>query len=392
MNIGLVLSKPPAYSETFFMSKIKGLELSGHKVVLYVQYADRQFSSSKVVCAPKFYKRHYLWQCLAFLKIGFSLLPFIRRVAHFMQLEHGAQRSWKRSFKNLYLNAHILQADLDWLHFGFATMAVDREHIAQAIGAKMAVSFRGYDIDVYPLKFPNCYNLLWTQVDKVHSISQYLLDKAYGLGLARTTAYQIITPAIDLESFNTFRREPRKLNGIVKFISIARFEWIKGLDYTLEALALLKAKGVNFHYSLIGEGKGREALVYGISQLGLQEQVRLINQIPHEEVVDYLLQSDIYIQYSHSEGFCNAVLEAQAVGCLCVVSDGGALGENVVHGQTGWVIDKRQPELLAQTLNKIIELTQDERSKMISNAQDHIKQHFDIASQQQAFRQFYEFS
>ena len=35
MKIGLVLSKVPAPSETFFISKVKGLQKAGHQVILF---------------------------------------------------------------------------------------------------------------------------------------------------------------------------------------------------------------------------------------------------------------------------------------------------------------------------------------------------------------------
>ena len=43
MKIGLVLSSTPAYSETFFNSKIKGLQKNGFEVVLFVNSKDTHF-------------------------------------------------------------------------------------------------------------------------------------------------------------------------------------------------------------------------------------------------------------------------------------------------------------------------------------------------------------
>ena len=40
MKIGIVLSSTPAYSETFFNSKIKGLQKNGFEVVLFVNSKD----------------------------------------------------------------------------------------------------------------------------------------------------------------------------------------------------------------------------------------------------------------------------------------------------------------------------------------------------------------
>src|SRR5690606_33167127 len=131
-------------------------------------------------------------------------------------------------FKKIYLNTHLLKANLDWLHFGFATMALGSETVAKAINAKMAVSFRGFDINVYPIKHPNCYQRLWKYVDKVHSISKYLLDKARGMGLSEDTLYTIITPAVKLDNLSV----PKSIttsSDHIKIVTIARLTWIKGL-------------------------------------------------------------------------------------------------------------------------------------------------------------------
>ena len=62
--------------------------------------------------------------------------------------------------------------------------------------------------------------------------------------------------------------------------------------------------------------------------------------------------ADIYIQPSIQEGFCNSVLEAQAMGLLVIVSDAEGLHENVINNVTGWVVKKRNPILLSEKLRK----------------------------------------
>ena len=67
---------------------------------------------------------------------------------------------------------------------------------------------------------------------------------------------------------------------------------------------------------------------------------------------NYLEKSDIYLQYSIQEGFCNSVLEAQAMGLLSIVSDANGLTENIIHNYTGWVVPKMAPKLLANCIKK----------------------------------------
>ena len=95
------------------------------------------------------------------------------------------------------------------------------------------------------------------------------------------------------------------------------------------------------------------------------------------------------MQYSISEGFCNSVLEAQAMGLLCVVSDGGALPENVFHEKTGWIAPKRNPAALAKTITEVINLPEDLKQQISTNAQQRVANEFNLEKQQKEFVEFY---
>lgn len=388
MKIGIVLTQPPAYSETFFISKIKGLLNSGFEVKLYVREASRDFELCTVVPAPTVSKNR-LKQCFKMMFVYVSLLFYIKRVVKFIALERDSGRRITDIFKTIYLNAHVLKADMDWLHFGFATLAVNSENVAQAIGVKMAISCRGYDMDTYPLKHPGCYNLVWQRVDKVHAISQYMLIKAYENGLGHNIPTQIIFPAIDTSFFEDYNTEVSDFQHTLKFLTIARLHPVKGLEDTLKALSILKQKRVKFQYEIIGSGQELNHLNKLVKQLNLECKVNFLGQLPHSVTLDKLKETDIYIQYSISEGFCNAVLEAQAMGCLCVVSDGGALPENVIHNKTGWVVPSQSPEKLADQLLKIHSKDTLELVRIKSQAHERAVEEFSLEQQKLLFVDFY---
>jgi len=69
MKIGLVLSKTPEYSETFFLSKIKGLQNSGIELTLFVQKKSPDFVLCKVVKAPTVFKENMLFRSLTALSL-----------------------------------------------------------------------------------------------------------------------------------------------------------------------------------------------------------------------------------------------------------------------------------------------------------------------------------
>lgn len=390
MKIGLVLSQTPTYSETFFNSKIKGLQQSGFEVTLFVQKKSKDFDLCKIIVAPKVFKRNVLFQLFNSFFVGIHLLKYQKRLWKFIQLEKRAGRSVKQIIKNIYSNSHLLKANLDWLHFGFATIALQSEHVAKSIGANMAVSLRGFDIAIYPLKHPRCYDLLWRHVDKVHTISEDLQSIAYTLGMKPNTPYAKITPAIDIKKFKVeLVHNKNSITDKVNFLTVGRLHWKKGLMDTLEALVILKNKGVSFSYIIVGEGSEFEALSFAIHQMQLSEQVTLIGKGDHEKIAELMNQCDIYLQYSISEGFCNAVLEAQAMGCLCVVSDAEGLPENVIDKTTGWIVPKRNPQELAKTILEVISLPEVLRLKISINAQQRVALEFNIEKQQKEFVEFY---
>lgn len=348
---------------------------SGFKVVLFVQQKDVDFDLCKVAVAPKVYRKNLVLQYGSTFKCLLQLIFRPAALLKFMKLERKTGRSTQQILKNIYNNSHILKADLDWLHFGFATMALQSENVAEAIGAKMAVSFRGFDLDVYSLKFPGCYELLWKRVTKVHSISNYLLQEALSLGLSSYIPAQVVTPAIDISKF---KGEDVSYGESLNILTVGRLHWIKGISYVLEALSILKRNGVRFSFTIIGEGPGNESVAFEIHQLGLTDEVKIVGKIPHDKTLDYYSKSNMYVQYSNSEGFCNAVLEAQAMGLLCVVSDGGALPENVLHMKTGWVVPKRNPELLAKAIIEVHNLDPEKKTEFVKNAQQRVLSEFNL--------------
>ncbi|WP_179319497.1 glycosyltransferase family 4 protein [Winogradskyella helgolandensis] len=388
MHIALILSQPPGYSETFFKSKIKGLQDAGYLVSLFVQKDDPTFNACRVFKLPKVYK-HPIVQALAYLWIILSLVPYVKRVIRFIKLEHGSKRKKTQIFKNIYTNASLLKSNVDWLHFGFATLALQHEHVAKAIEAKMAVSLRGFDIAIYPLKHPFCYERLWLQVDKVHTISNDLLDCAYNDGLSKSTNVEKITPAISTVLFDSSAITKNFSITSTKIITVGRLHWKKGIIDMLEALFILKKKHIDFEYQIIGDGEQKEEILFAIHQLRLEKEVSLLGVKTPKEVKELMDASNIYLQYSQSEGFCNAVLEAQAMGLLCIVSDAEGLSENIIDSKTGWVVPKRQPKLLAKTLESVIAQDDVIKSQFSERAKARVQHQFTLQQQQAKFVEFY---
>ena len=387
-TIGLVLSAVPKYSETFFRNKIKGLQDSGYRVVLFVDYINANDSNfnCRVVASPNFNRGvlNILW--FSFVAIIKTIFLHPKRSVILYQLNKKDGISIKDNLKQLILSQFLLAEDVDWLHYGFGMLVFDRERVAEAIGAKMAVSFRGADLYLSPLKHNNCYDLLFSKTVYYHVLSKEMKQTLIDHNIS-SSMIKVITPAIDTQFF----KRDTKINNTSKLqlITVARLHWKKGLEYTLEALALLKQSGIDFHYTIVGEGEEKERLIFTAHQLDLLERVTFMGKLDQTEVKPLLEQATVYLQYSIQEGFCNAVLEAQALGLLCIVSNAEGLAENVLDNQTGWVVPKRSPKLLAEKIKTVIHLSNEKKEEISKKAISRVKQEFGLQKQQGEFIRFY---
>ncbi len=109
----------------------------------------------------------------------------------------------------------------------------------------------------------------------------------------------------------------------------------------------------------------------------------------HDQIKKYYHKSHIYIQYSVQEGFCNSVLEAQAMGLLTFVSDAEGLSENVINDKTGWVIPKRRPKCLAKKIISIINSDEESINQIRSASMNRVKKGFSLLNQTKLFDEFY---
>ena len=389
IKLGLVIPNVPSYSETFFHNKIVNLLEQGFEVKLFIKHPIQR---ENYICPVYEYPYPSKNPSIRLIQsVWIAAKTFVKSPGNFVRFTKLLSRegySLKQYLRSVVASSFILPHQLDWLHFGYASMGLDCEFVGKAIGAKVAVSLRGYDVAVKPILNKDCYHLLWKNVDKIHTISDDLLNLAYAEGLSKSIEVEKITPAIKTIEF-TERKDYRVSEEVSIFVSIARLHWKKGLEYTLEALAEAKKNGLKFQYNIIGEGAEYERLIFATHQLGLENEVKFMGKIPHEQIAEELLKSALYLQYSIQEGFCNSVLEAQAMGLLCIVSDAEGLPENVLDEKSGWIVPKRNPSALAKKINDVLNLSIDRKKEVSEFARQRVQSEFNIDKQNEAFVEFY---
>lgn len=100
----------------------------------------------------------------------------------------------------------------------------------------------------------------------------------------------------------------------------------KGQEYVIKALRILKDKGYNIKYELIGAGEP-DFLLGVAKSAGVSELVEFKGILLHDEVLEWLDNVDIYAQPSKQEGLPRAMIEAMSRACPCIGSTTAGIPE-----------------------------------------------------------------
>jgi len=121
-------------------------------------------------------------------------------------------------------------------------------------------------------------------------------------------------------------------------ISVANLVPYKDYFSILKALKVLKEKGLQFQYIILGDGPLRNEIKDTIRQYDLSENIILLGNV--QNVHDFLKVADIFIHSSKGEGCSNAILEAMAAGLPILATDTGGTSE-IVSEKNGFLFKYR---------------------------------------------------
>lgn len=132
------------------------------------------------------------------------------------------------------------------------------------------------------------------------------------------------------------------------WLCVGRLEEQKGQTYLLEALGLLRDRGLNFVAAFAGEGSDRAALERQVTERKLHNQVQFVGQV--EAIGPMLAAADAVVLPSLWEGLPLSLLEALVRGRPVIATAVGGIPEVVDHGRNGVLVPPRDAQALADAL------------------------------------------
>ena len=221
-----------------------------------------------------------------------------------------------------------------------------------------------------------------TMTTKIIYVGKHVYEEALALGYARLAQAELVENGIDLTPFRidyTHRRKMLRTQtktplDMPVFVCVARLSSQKRQDVLLHAAAILKKNGMVFHLWLVGEGPERVALEQLSQELSLSDIV--IFHGSRTDIPALLAASDVFVLLSDYEGRTLSVMEAQAAGLPCILSNVGDHPFMVQEGETGFIVPPRSPSAAAQAMQKML-TSVPQRIEMGEKAKKYAFTHFD---------------
>jgi colanic acid/amylovoran biosynthesis glycosyltransferase len=158
----------------------------------------------------------------------------------------------------------------------------------------------------------------------------------------------IVRCGIDLDAFAF--RDGALHDAVPVITTVGRLAVEKGQPVLLDAVAMLRDRGIAARAEIIGDGPLQKHLRTRIEELELADRVTLVGELVPEEVVGRLRSSAVFCLPSFAEGLPVAMMEAMAIGVPVVTTHVNGIPELAVNHVSALTVAPGDAEGLADAL------------------------------------------
>jgi len=303
----------------------------------FSQVAHREFRDGIEVYHPRYFMMPKFGMALYGWMMFLSVLPIVRKL--------------HKKFDFDLIDAHYVYPD------GFAAIQLGR-----MFKKPVVVSARGSDINLFKT-FPAIRKLLQHVLRRaagVIAVSQALREAMVLLGIPQEKI-SVISNGVDAGKFYPMPKEDARrqlgLSNRRMIFSVGNLTPNKGFDLLVRALGILADKFAEKDLQLViaGDGPFRSELERMIASLRLDDRVRLVGAIPHDQLHVWYSAADLFCLASSREGWPNVILESLACGTPVVATSAGGIPEIICSDSVGLLVERDEIKITAairSALNK----------------------------------------
>ncbi len=221
-------------------------------------------------------------------------------------------------------------------------------------GVKVVHTFHGFHIGEYA-RFSKFLYLLYERASSLLTSQFIFVSKGEAAAIVSETGVannkaNVIYNGVQISN------ESKLVAGRGKFsiVAVSRYDFQKNTEELIEALNILKNKGLKPGVTILGDGEGADSIKASCLEYGL-DNVVLEGNVSNPR--SYFQNASLFVNTSRWEGLPIAPIEAMAEGVPCVLSEVVGNAEVVSDLVDGYFYPSGNPEELANIIKDLMEDT-----------------------------------
>lgn len=254
--------------------------------------------------------------------------------------------------KGLWLSAIAREWDADHIHAYWASSVASAAFLAGEC-AHIPWSFTAHRHDI-------ARNNLLSEKTR-HAAFVRVISES-GLRMLRDAVGDLASKAIvlhtgiEVRAVSSVSSTARRLRAFCP----ANLLLVKGHRYLIDAVSLLRDAGIGLELWLAGDGELRGQIERQIGERRLEQNVRLLGQMPHDALlslyqkgeVDVVVLPSVDLGNGNHEGIPVSLMEAMAYAIPVIATETGGIPELIGAG-VGVLVPPANPKALAHALSKL---------------------------------------
>ncbi|PEY78904.1 glycosyltransferase family 4 protein [Bacillus cereus] len=254
-------------------------------------------------------------------------------------------------------------------------------YLNKLIGNSYLCQGHGSDVYIYPPE--NIQQILDNSkgiITVANKNKEFLCEK-YNLNEEKVKVFRL---GVSSKFYNDIVENKRSLINDYKrckkrFITIARYETVKGIDLLLSAIKKISEHNIienNVEFVIYGDGSKYTEYYNYIKKHNLQKYVLLNKWIDRKKLIIEMNRADCYVLPSRSEGLPVALMEACAASLPIIATDVGSVSEIAIDGYNSILCKDVSAESISEAILLFMKLDQEKIEKFSRNSNGIFEQNY----------------
>lgn len=241
-------------------------------------------------------------------------------------------------------------------------------YVADKVKAKRKIAWIHNDFATTGYKI-NKYQKWLLRYDRIAAVSIRLLEEFAQCCPHLAERAMVVNNIVDEESILLKSNDKEELDIAyaeqkkARLLTVGRFVEQKGFDIAIKTAKILRDRGLDFVWYVIGYGNEEQSMRDLIQEYNLSDNFVILGRKNNPYV--YMAECDLYVQPSRHEGYPITMCEAIVLKKPIISTDFAGARELVHNGINGFVTDGFTPESVAAVIEKLF--TDNELFERVTN-------------------------